>query len=194
MDAKELFSQLLQVIQKLKDDGVEQIRIEGLVKYLASVVQRLEKDGPQFSQASVEQYKAELQKWVEENKFQHAQRLELFRSVIAAGQNALKTSLLMNGGGSVALLAFIGHLSTSSQSSKVPLLAQSLCLFVFGVLSITVASGFTYLSQFFYAGELGWGRNMGYLMHVLSVLLAIGSYFLFAWGVFEAYQVFSNYR
>jgi hypothetical protein len=89
---------------------------------------------------------------VEEHKNIHAHGVEMFRSVIQAGQNALRSAFLMNGGASVALLAFVGHLS-SVAPKKVPMLAPSLATFVGGVLVAALASGVTYLSQWFYAGK-----------------------------------------
>lgn len=37
--------------------------------------------------------------------------LEMFKSVIEAGQNSMRAAMLMHGGASVALLAFIGNLA-----------------------------------------------------------------------------------
>ncbi len=61
-------------------------------------------DEPEPSAVEIERYRANLQNWVESNKHQHEQRLELFRSVITSVQSAIKSSFLLNGGASVALL------------------------------------------------------------------------------------------
>ena len=61
----------------------------------------------------------EMQKWKAQHKNQLAQYnaeraaelsfdIEMFKSVIIAGQAALKSAILINGGATVALLAFIG--------------------------------------------------------------------------------------
>ena len=76
---------------------------------------------------NLEFYKANLQAWLEEIKKINAREIEVFRLVFTAGQNALRTSFFMNGGASVAILTFIGHLATNA-SCKAPirLLAPSL--------------------------------------------------------------------
>jgi type IV secretory pathway VirB4 component len=151
MDAKDFAQELRDIVDELKTKGVESISSENLIKYLDEALRDISTSA-RPSEATIERYKAELQKWVEEHKNIHAQGVEMFRSVIQAGQNALRTAFLMNGGASVALLAFVGHLS-SVAPERVSTLAPSLTVFVGGVLVAALASGVTYLSQWFYAGE-----------------------------------------
>ena len=112
----------------------------------------------------------------------------MFRSVISYGQSALKSATLINGGGAVALLAFIGHV-WSSQLSRVMVtgLGFSLLLFVLGVLCASVASGTTYLSQGFYHEA---HERLGKTIHAITILLVIGSYVFFAFGAYNAYLTF----
>lgn len=63
----------------------------------------------------------------------------------------------MNGGASLALLTFVGHLS-GTNPEKIPAIAASLTVFVGGVLVAALASGTTYLCQWFYAHGGGWQR------------------------------------
>lgn len=103
---------------------------------------------------------------------------------------ALKSSLLINGGASVAMLAFIGNVwgKQNGFSCLLEQLALSLAFFVFGVLSAAIAAGFTYLSQAGYAGEFGKISNkIGVVSHVVTVLSVVASYFLFAKGALVAY-------
>ena len=75
--------------------------------------------------------------------------IEELKAVNAAGQSAIKSSMLVNGGGAVALLAFIGHLTTSSETAgTIPTFALSLTIFVLGVWLGGVSAGFTYLTAF----------------------------------------------
>jgi len=133
MDAKEFAHELRDTVADLRIKGVESIRSENLIKYLDEELLDLATSPKASGSASNELYKAELQKWVEEHKNVHAHSVELFRSVILAGQNALRTAFLMNGGAAVALLAFVGHLATTDPH-RVPSLAPSLTMFVGGVL------------------------------------------------------------
>jgi len=82
----------------------------------------------------------------------------MFRSAITAGQSAIKSSFLLNGGAAVALLAFIGHLATIDKS-YVATFASSLLPFAYGALAISITSGFTYLSQWLYASEHKYAKN-----------------------------------
>lgn len=188
MEAKQFAEQLRQTVEQLKAEGVEQIHTSNLVAYLASAAKDLESE----QTLDIELHKAKLQKWIEEHKNAHSHSVEMFRSVITAGQNALRTSFLMNGGSSVAMLAFIGHLATTVPE-KVPLFASSLAVFVIGVLIAAVASGTTYLSQWFYASENKGLFKIGFSLNVVSIVLGISSYVVYGFGVYEAYGVFSAF-
>jgi hypothetical protein len=192
MDAKEFARQLRDIVADLKTKGVESIRSDNLIKYLDEAVRDLESTAARPSEATIERYKAELQKWVEEHRNIHAQGIEMFRSVIQAGQNALRTAFLMNGGASVALLAFVGHLSNVAPE-KVPTLAPSLAVFVTGVLVAALASSVTYLSQWFYAGEASWQKKTGFVLNIAAILVGLGAYGVFAFGVWKAYRVFVSF-
>ena len=122
----------------------------------------------------------------------HSQEVEMFRSVITAGQNALRSVFLMNGAAAVAILTFIGNLA-NNDPQRIPSLAPSLTVFVSGVLLVTVASGATYLSQWFYAHPPKWSRYTGFTLNALAIVLAIASYCAFAWGIHDAYTVFASY-
>ena len=188
MEASKFAKELRQTIEQLKADGIDEIKSENLIMYLSDAA----KDLGSTDAMDMELYKAKLQKWVEEHKSSHAHSVEMFRSVIAAGQNALRTSFLMNGGSSVAMLAFIGHLATNAPS-KVQLFASSLTIFVVGVLIAAVASGITYLSQWFYAGNKTWKEKTGFVLNIVAIILGVGSYVVFAYGISEAYDVFNNF-
>lgn len=191
MDAKDFAQELRNIVDDLKTKGVESIRSENLIKYLDEALRDLS-TSERPSEATIERYKAELQKWVEEHKNIQAQGVEMFRSVIQAGQNALRTAFLMNGGASVALLAFVGHLS-SVAPEKVPALAPSLAVFVGGVLVAALASGVTYLSQWFYAGEPSSQKKIGFALNIAAILLGLGAYGVFGFGMWRAYRVFASF-
>jgi hypothetical protein len=188
MEASVFAKELQLIIEQLKADGTNEIKSENLIRYLSDAVKDLDSD----DSINIELYKANLQKWVEEHKSAHTHSVEMFRSVITAGQNALRTSFLMNGGSSVAMLAFIGHLTTKTPE-KVHLFSTSLAIFVIGVLLSAVASGATYLGQWFYAGNKTWKGKTGFILNIVAILLAISSYFVFAYGIKEAFDVFSNF-
>lgn len=116
----------------------------------------------------------------------------MFRSVITSGQNALRTSFVMNGGSSVAMLAFIGHLATETPE-KIPFFASSLTVFVIGVLIVAIASGTTYLSQWLYASKNERLIKIGGNLNVFSIVLGISSYVMYGFGIYKTYGVFSTF-
>lgn len=189
MSVKDFASQLRKTIVELKNNGTSSINCDNLIAYLEEVENS---PSPVVTEAELEHYKAQLQVWVESEKRNHASDLEMFRSVIQSGQNAIRSSFLLNGGASVALLAFIGKL-TEEQQSKIPEFADSLTIFVIGVLAIALTSGFTYLSQWFYAEDEAWKQKTGFVLNIFSILLGLSSYGFFIWGMCRAYTSFVSF-
>jgi hypothetical protein len=136
---------LKDAVLQLKKDGVQNLSVAALLDYVtkleAAVQERREP-----SAAELEHYKAQLSAWVEKQKEASAINVEGFKSVILAGQNALRSALLVNGGAAVALLAYIGKLSVEA-SAHVSDFALPLLLFVLGALVVVINSGFTYLGH-----------------------------------------------
>lgn len=75
-----------------------------------------------------------------------------------------------------------------------PEFAACLLPFAFGVLAIVVTSGCTYLSQWFYAGQLNWAKKAGFRLNVICILLGISSYGLFIYGLLISYGAFVAYK
>lgn len=189
MSVKQFAAQMKAIIEDLKAKGTAAIYCDNLIAYLNEVQNSVE---PEPSPVEIERYRADLQNWVETNKHQHAQRLEMFRSVITAGQGAIKSSFLLNGGAAVAVLAFIGHLAQFN-APKVPVFAACLLPFAYGVLAIAVTSGFSYLSQWLYASPGEKARKAGFVFNMICIALGIASYALFTWGLISTYCAFVAY-
>jgi hypothetical protein len=110
---------------------------------------------------------------------------ELFKSVIQSGQAALKSMFLLNGGAAVAVLALVGHLSTSATTAgQVDKFAFPLLFFASGLGFAALASGGTYLVQRAYSARK---RRRGTRLNNLVVLLSIASLVAFAVGCGFAY-------
>ncbi len=190
MTTKSFATELRDVIRSIRDEqGVSVIKSGNLIAYLEEIINSPEEE---ITPAQMEKYKAELQVWIKQNEAVQAAEIEKFRSVILAGQNALKTAFLMNGGATVALLAFLGKLSDKHQD-KIAVFASALVVFVIGVLAITVASGLTYLSQWFYAHSEPWKRKTGHVLNFLTIALGWASYGFFIWGTVRAYKAFVGF-
>lgn len=189
MSVKQFAAQMKAIIEDLKAKGTAAIYCDNLIAYLNEVQNSVE---PEPSPVEIERYKADLQNWVEMNKHQHEQRLEMFRSVITAGRGAIKSSFLLNGGAAVAVLAFIGHLAQFN-APKVPVFASCLLPFAYGVLAIAITSGFTYLSQWLFASPSDKARKVGFVFNVICIVLGTASYALFTWGLISTYCAFVAY-
>jgi hypothetical protein len=189
MTVKLFVAQMRALIEDIKSKGTAAIYCDNLIAYLSEVENSPE---PEPTPLEIEKYKADLQNWVEANKYQHEGALETFRSVIIAGQGAIKSSFLLNGGAAVALLAFIGHLA-QFKASKVAEFGQCLLPFAYGVLTIAVTSGFTYLSQWLYASPKPRAFKGGFALNVVCIVLGLASYALFSWGLFATYRAFEAY-
>lgn len=185
MSVKAFATQLMNSIKDIKNNS-ETVQCESLIAYLEKVIADPNSE-PTPSQ--IEYYKYQLQLMVEGEKGSHASYLEEFRAVIQSGQNAMKTALLMNGGASIALLAFIGKL-TEKQQYQIPHFAEALAIFVLGVFFIGAASGTTYLSQWFYAESEKWKIRIGSGFNIISILLGLTSLGFFVWGMCKAYSAF----
>jgi hypothetical protein len=189
VSAREFAGQMRELIEELKAKGTAAIYCDNLIAYLREVEQSPE---PEPSALEIEKFKADLQNWVESNKYTHEGALEHFRSVISSGQSAIKSSFLLNGGGAIALLAFTGHLAQFNPG-KVAAFGTCILPFAFGVLSIAVTAGLTYLSQWFYASPRPWAFKVGFALNLACIVLGIVSYGLFSWGLFAAYRAFIAY-
>lgn len=168
-----------------KAQGSDQISVDALVQYLDSVP-----TSATPSAIEIEQYKAQLSAWVEGQKSGHSLDLEMFKSVIAAGQGAIKTIFAMNSGAAVALLAFTSHLARF-QPDQVPTFAWTLMPFTTGVFLAGLISGTTYLSQWLYGG--GWEKS-GFVLNIAAIVLGLAAYGAFVWGMCSAIDVFLHYN
>ncbi|UWS68437.1 hypothetical protein [Pseudomonas mosselii] len=186
MSARDFAAKLRAEIQELSEKGQESIQCESLTSALDHFIQ----SNPAESDAiQIERFKADLQKNIEIEKHNNSASLESFKSIIASGQNAIKTTLLLNGGAAVALLAFIGKLSESNQS-KIPDFALSLTIFVIAALCSGISSGTTYISQSLYDTDEKWHELFANLFRYIAITAGAGSLALFAYGIYDSYHSF----
>jgi hypothetical protein len=82
----------------------------------------------------------------EDSKF--VSDLEMFKSVLASGQAVIKSATLINSGGAIAILAFVGHLTTDAQTrALVSGFATTLLWFVVGVFLASASNGLVYCAS-----------------------------------------------
>jgi hypothetical protein len=134
---------------------------------------------------------------------EHAETLELFKSVIESGQTAIKSLIAINGGAAVALLAFLGNMLTKPQptgtgqaSTSGPSiqsqLATAMAWFVFGVFLIGAVSAVRYLNAWAHLigrsrQSRGWVRAAD-AFNYLAIVLGLASLAVFLVGGWKSYN------
>ena len=119
--------------------------------------------------------------------------LEMFKSVLISGRDSLKTALIINGAATIAILTFMGNvlIKGDNPNNLVSLLSTPFLKFTVGVLLSAVASGCTYLTQTLYSSSL---NNTGVTFHLLSIVLIVAAYVLFAVGAYQSSEILSSIR
>jgi hypothetical protein len=126
-------------------------------------------------------------------------------SAMSYAAATVKFLLLINGGAAIAMLGFIGALLDKDKApiGQVSDIAEGLVWFAAGVVAAALTSGFSYITNYCYAGRLSvtsrlyerpylqntpaslrWGQ-IGVGFHIASVTLAIVSLGLFGYGIWE---------
>lgn len=129
---------------------------------------------------------------------------QMFQAVLDYARDALKAAMLVNGGGAVALLAFIGKIwSEKGALGAVSPLACSLTLFGFGVFVAALSTAFTYFTQYSYLSAEEYHKNnpsrsrrwaiSARILHVTALALVLVSFALFGCGVYSSGQVLGNH-
>jgi len=167
------------------------ISAEAMLNYLESLKGDLDstEDVEQKSfEVEIASFKAEHERNLAHYEAQQLHSIELFRSVIAYGQAALKSEILINGGAAVALLAFIGNIWTKGiQPEAVNFLTSGIAYFSFGVLAGALGTVGSYFTQYCYSESF---LKAGVVFHFLTVLIVLGVFVLFSLGAFDSYQAF----
>lgn len=127
------------------------------------------------NEANLEHYRAECQ-----------YDLEQMRTVNLAGQSALKANVFLNAGAAVAILAFLANIFNSIDAVVAGRIIFSICIFSSGALLGSIATGFTYLSQYAFQDDK---KTIGSYLNVFSNLLVLISYNLF---VIAGYIAFTS--
>jgi hypothetical protein len=153
----------------------------------------------------------DYQKWLHEMARQDAYRAHdkiselgdsINKSAMDSAQTALRTSVLINGGAAVSVLAFIGGLvGHGLKISELGDVAGTLVWFAGGAAAATLGLLLSYLTNFCYASALqtaqrkfehpyiddtsasrSW-RCFGIAFHILALLVGLASLIAFVWGV-----------
>ncbi|CAG0950818.1 hypothetical protein RHDC4_00065 [Rhodocyclaceae bacterium] len=180
MEVKDALENIRKALAEVAGKGQTLVSTEALRQYLDG----LEKDAGISSEVRKLQHESNLAQY----KAGRNQSLEMFKSVIGFAQVALKTSLLVNGAASIALLTFIGNIWTKTQTAAVAkALSSSLALFAVGALAAALATVTTYITQWCYERPY---RKSAVAFHIATVVLVLGSYAFFGYGIVASYGAF----
>jgi hypothetical protein len=146
----------------------------------------------------------------------HDREAEFFKTnndaAIKAGEETIKALILINGGSSVAMLAFVGTLASKDHTTpqQIAMMASPLIWFAFGVVLAVVAACFAYLtnnaiSKLSLTRERKWqhpfvidGARSGRwkwiveLTRMVTIAVVACSLASFCWGVWTAKRGFEQ--
>jgi hypothetical protein len=183
MESTDAISKLKADLAALRKDGNATVHIDKLEGYLESLNQE--------AKESLELRKLEHQGSLAQYDAMNRSGLEMFRTVIEAGKEALNAALLINGGAVVAVLSFLGATVGKAASGALGLaLTTPLLCFGCGVLSTGLAFAGRYFTQYFYERDTT-GAGVGF--HVITVVLGIAAYACFGYGIYLSHAAFSNH-
>jgi len=187
MKASDVLKEIREALAPVKEQGQSTFSIDAMENYLKLFDKDVENDTYYKSQdheARLAQFKAENDRNIAYANNETAHSVEMFKSVISAGQSALKSSMVINGGAAAALLAFTGKIWETSTSELVAnSLTSSIFIFCLGVLCAALATGTTYLSQLSFAN--GW-LKLGHSINTFNIIVVLSSYGAFCLGAFKA--------
>jgi hypothetical protein len=189
MNARQLLDLLNGAAKDAKEKGVQSVPIDRIL-YAHDVALRMIQDDEKAPPVEPEavrlaRFEAELERWNDANKHAQEWSLEMFRSVISAGESALKTCVVINGGAAVALLAFAGHvLEQQSKNISIEAVAQSMGAFVGGVFAGGIGFALRYFSQALFAEQ---HQKSGMTFQGLCIIAGVLSHVLFCVGGYAAY-------
>ena len=114
--------------------------------------------------------------------------LKQYATDTEAGLSAIKSAMLLNGGGAIAMLAFIAYLAESRPFS-ISVLAPTIMPFAFGAFLSGLLYGGQYLALHYYGrGQTNWGNRIA----LACIALGLASYLAFFIGILLVYSVLSS--
>lgn len=170
METKEAISTIKEILTEADKNGDRQFKKSEIIKLL-DIVEKQASDSLVLRES---RYKAILEA-----------DMEVFRSVFVYGQAALKSTILINGGAAIAILAFLArYLSTNAAVVEFQSFLYSMATFGLGVFIGAFTTGFTYLTQFFFAKKRD---SLGTTFQVISIVFGISSLICFGIGIWLTY-------
>lgn len=193
MNAQTLLREMETDIQGLEDQGVTEIKLKNFKAYLEEfkeIARKQEEKDVLQTQRDLAYYTAKNTARIANFNARTKRISDGLHAVITIGQGALKSSILINGGACIALLAFIGNIITKD-ATVVPGLSTALLIFGLGVSFSATSSGTTYLAQTYYETKK---KKKAFFFHFLTVAFVILSYFAFLFGSLQSWRTIHDWK
>ena len=186
MDAKILIQTMRKNLESVRKQNIKQFPLQNVENWVEGLSECVEASPDK--EPTQEQKEFQQREWEAKMAHYNAQvqsSLEGFRSTMQLAQAALKSSILINGGAAIAMLAFIGHIWNSGQFSSIQSqISGSLIWFLLGVFVSAVATGTGYVTQVFYFEFQD--NKIALRWRIISVVLIVFSYIFFLLGGYNA--------
>ena len=188
MDNLELLNHVRAELQQVRQLGTESVHLPSLDNYLAGLSQAIQANPSALDPVAIERIKTAREFALANLKRVADSDLEMFRSVISAGQSALRAAMLINGAAATTVLAFLGQLlAKGTAKTVVAPFAPPLGIFVGGVALGAMAFAVNYVGQWFYSKS----RNRtGHAANFLTIIFATGSFGAFVLAGGLLYRLF----
>jgi purine-cytosine permease-like protein len=173
--------ELADLLEEKEKEGSGAVKIGFMIETLRKLYQRFGSQESDSDRLRVElKHKSDLESWKDNRE---TERL-MINATITFGGLALRSAILVNGGAAVACLTFLGNVK-----GDYSLLANSLGLYVCGVLLAMMATGGAYICQAAYTLDK---ERLGDWLRIVCVILIFASYGMFGSGSFFAYDTFTH--
>jgi hypothetical protein len=195
MDTRAVIEDIRHVLKEVKSNGKETVDISELLEFLKA----LEAD----ASTSVEYAKMQQQRELAAKDFQfkndlaiadatNKANLEIAKWVVDTGRDAIQALMVVAGGGVIALLGFLGAMTSRGNADPALGLSITLALSTFGMAAATAAIGFGVraLSQLAFAHEKDTG---GHVLTAVCIAVCLIGYVCVGAGVYQAGNAFERH-
>ena len=190
---------LLKTVEDLKRAGTMQIDIVILANLLSKMNKENMADADAATLAGQRHHDIEV--WKAQMSALSATSVEMFKSVIEAGQTALKSAIVINGGAAAAMLALLAEALKSGTGGQIlSPLGYAWLSFMIGLGLTGLATAVRYVSQACYAEVTRQEHipkqkrfnKLGDALRNIALILGIVSFILFFLGCYKVFSVMQS--
>lgn len=180
MDSHQTIELIKRALIERKNLGDTSVTIDSLESYLEHLKDSRYYDTP-------EQH-------LQTEEHTHQWNVEMVRSGVEAGGNALKTCLLISGGSAAALLAFASSAWSGLKAEGLEALGVTLAYLSIAILLTGAATATRYLSQYFFAERLSWHRRAGNYLQWFTCALVLAAYIFVSTAFLKASYMITMFK